>query len=230
MGYKNMSSESNVYKMGKNNMTNIYKKLHNACNTASGVKKGIKVKGMNFNPLLHDDVQRVAMSSLLENGLYPTCNYITDVTDRSVIVTCTMRITDIEDSNNFIIIDGCTAMGGLDKFGTGQAMSYSRKYAFLNALNLKTGLDLEDGYNAKPFEQNSSEPSVEAEPQYADDSIDVEEIKNEIKNTKTIEEFNKVKDKYRDQVQYLIKNNLRAYRQVSDVAGTRQLQLNNNQQ
>ena len=110
-------------------------------------------------------------------------------------------------------------------------MSYSRKYAFLNALNLKTGLDLEDGYNTKPFaQQNSSESSVEAEPQYADDSIDVEEIKNEIKNSKTIEEFNKVKNKYRDQVQYLIKNNLRAYRQVSDVAGTRELQLNNNQQ
>ena len=90
-------------------------------------------------------------------------------------------------------------------------------------------MDLEDGYNAKPFKQNSSEPSVEAEPQYTDDSIDVEEIKNEIKNTKTIEEFNKVKDKYRDQVQYLIKNNLRAYRQVSDVAGVREIQLKNNQ-
>jgi hypothetical protein len=227
-----MSRETNnIYKMGKNMTTNIYKKLHNACNTASAVKKGSKVKGMHFNPLLHDEVQRVAMEVLLENGLYPTCNYVTDVTDKFVIVTCTMRIHDIDDPSSFILIDGCTAMGGLDKFGTGQAMSYSRKYAFLNALNLKTGLDLEDGYNTKPFaQQNSSEPSVEAEPQYADDSIDVEEIKNEIKNTKTIEEFNKVKDKYRDQVQYLIKNNLRAYRQVSDVAGTRQLQLNNNQQ
>ena len=227
-----MSRETNnIYKMGKNMTTNIYKKLHNACNTASAVKKGNKVKGMHFNPLLHDEVQRVAMEVLLENGLYPTCNYVTDVTDKFVIVTCTMRIHDIDDPSSFILIDGCTAMGGLDKFGTGQAMSYSRKYAFLNALNLKTGLDLEDGYNTKPFaQQNSSEPSVEAEPQYADDSIDVEEIKNAIKNSKTIEEFNKVKDKYRDQVQYLIKNNLRAYRQVSDVAGTRELQLNNNQQ
>src|SRR5210317_301290 len=192
-----MSSETNIYQMKGNNMGNIHKKLHNACNHASGVKKANKVSGMPFNPLLHDDVQKVAMAALLENGLYPTCNYITDVTDKFVIVTCTMRIHDIDDPNSFILIDGCTAMGGLDKFGTGQAMSYSRKYAFLNALNLKTGLDLEDGYNTKPFaQQNSSEPSVEAEPQYTDDSIDVEEIKNEIKNSKTIEEFNKVKDKY----------------------------------
>jgi len=76
-----------------------------------------------------------------------------------------VNIYDIKYWNllkSFIIIDGCTAIGKLDKYGTGQAMSYSRKYAFLNALNLKTGLDLEDGYNAKPFEQNSTEKSAEA--------------------------------------------------------------------
>jgi len=169
------------------------------------------------------------MAALLENGLYPTCNYITDVTDKFVIVTCTMKITDVDEPNNFIIIDGCTAMGGLDKYGTGQAMSYSKKYAFLNALNLKTGMDLEDGYNAKPFKQNSSEPSVEAEPTYTDETVDVDQIKDELKNAKTLTEFNAVKTKYREQVQYLIKNNLRAYRQVSDVAGTRELQIKNNQ-
>jgi hypothetical protein len=138
-----------------------------------------------------------------------------------------MKITDIDDPKSFIIIDGCTAIGKLDKYGTGQAMSYSRKYAFLNALNLKTGLDLEDGYNAKPFEQNSVEQS--AEHTYMDESVDVEQIKDELKNAKTLTEFKTVKNKYREQVQYLIKNNLRAYRQVSDIAGTREHQLNNNQ-
>ena len=35
-----MSSENNnVYRMGNKNMTNIHKKLHNACNHASGVRK-----------------------------------------------------------------------------------------------------------------------------------------------------------------------------------------------
>ena len=91
-----MSRETNnIYKMENKNMGNIHKKLYNACNTASGVKKASKVKGMPFNPLLHDDVQRVAMAALLENGLYPTCNYITDVTDKFVVVTCTMKITDV---------------------------------------------------------------------------------------------------------------------------------------
>ena len=224
-----MSSENNnVYRMGSKNMTNIHKKLHNACNHASGVKKASKVKGMPFNPLLHDDVQRVAMEALLKNGLYPTCNYITDVTDRFVIVTCTMRITDIDDPASFVVIEGCTAMGGLDKYGTGQAMSYSKKYAFLNALNLKTGLDLEDGYNAKPFEQNSVEKS--SEPTYLDDEVDVEEIINRIKQTKTDKQLDSVKSQVRSVVNHLKTNNFKAYEQIRDKTREHEVKLTNNKQ
>ena len=228
MGYKTMSSENNVYTINKKNMKNIYQKLYNACNKASGVKKGNK-NGAPFSPLLHDDVQRVAMAALLENGLYATCNYITDVTSKCVIVTCTMKITDIDDPKNFIIIDGCTAMGGLDKYGTGQAMSYSRKYAFLNALNLKTGLDLEDGYNAKPFEENSPEQSVE-EPTRLDDKVDVEYIMTGISNTKSVKELGKLKDEVRDQVMFLKDNNLKAFEQVMKHTREHEVKLNNNQQ
>ena len=46
---------------------------------------------------------------------------------------------------------GCSAMGKLDKFGSGNAMSYARKYAFLNALNLKAGLDNDDGVEVNPL-------------------------------------------------------------------------------
>lgn len=223
-----MSSETNVYQINKTNMKNIYEKLYNACNHASGVKKASKVKGMPFNPLLHDDVQRVAMAALLENRLYATCNYVTDVTPKCVIVTCTMKITDIDDPKNFIIVDGCTAMGGLDKYGTGQAMSYSRKYAFLNALNLKTGMDLEDGYNAKPFEENSTEQS--AEPTYMDDEVDVEGIIKKISNTTTVKQLSTVKDEVRDQVMYLKDNNFKAYEQIRDFSAAHEVKLNNNQQ
>ena len=224
-----MSSENNnVYRMGTNNMSNIHKKLYNACNHASGVKKASKVKGMPFNPLLHDDVQRVAMAALLENGLYPTCNYITEITDKWGIVTCTMRITDIDDPKSFIVIDGCTAMGGLDKYGTGQAMSYSRKYAFLNALNLKTGMDLEDGYNAKPFQQNSVEQS--SEPTYLDDEVDVEEIINRIEQTKTDKQLDSVKSQVRSVVNHLKNNNFKAYEQIRDASRKHEVKLTNNQQ
>ena len=113
-------------------------------------------------------------------------------------------------------------------FGTGQAMSYSRKYAFLNLLNLKTGIKDEDGYEAKPFEQNSPEQSVE-EPTYMDDAIDVEEMKRALQSSNNLKEFKEVKDLIRKDVDFLLRNNLRAYRQVTDVAETRELQLNNGQ-
>ena len=218
--------------MGNENMTkNIYQKLHQACLEAKTVVKGTKVKGMHFNPLEHDAVQDVATQTLLDNRLYATCNYLTEITDKNmVMVICTMKVHDIDEPTSFILVDGCSAMGGLDKFGTGQAMSYSRKYAFLNLLNLKTGIKDDDGFTAKPFKQNSTEPSAETTPQYEDNSVDVETIKDELKNTKTMPQLNVVKDKYRDQVHFLLKNNLRAYRQITDVCGTRELQLNNAQQ
>ena len=194
---------------------NIYQKLHDACLSAKSVKKGAKANGMHFNPLLHDDVQAVATQSLLNNGLYATCNYLTEIVPniKQVMVVCTMKVYDVDDPTQHILVDGCSAFGNLDKFGTGNAMSYSRKYAFLNLLNLKTGIKDEDGYNAVPFEQNSVEQSIE-EPTYADDSIDVEDIKNEIKSAKSLKELGTLAAKYADHIQYLIKNNTKVYQQI----------------
>nr|BAR15805.1 Putative single strand-annealing protein [uncultured Mediterranean phage uvMED] len=208
---------------------NIYQKLHDACLSAKSVKKGAKANGMHFNPLLHDDVQAVATQSLLNNGLYATCNYLTEIVPniKQVMVVCTMRVYDVDDPTQHILVDGCSAFGNLDKFGTGNAMSYSRKYAFLNLLNLKTGIKDEDGYEPKPFE-DSTEQSVE-EPTYMDETIDVEDIKHELKSAKSLKDFNIAKEKHRQNVEYLLRNNLRAYRQVTDIAETRETQLNNGQ-
>ena len=186
---------------------------------------------MHFNPLLHDKVQEVATQALLDNGLYATCNYPTEIVPniKQVMVVCTMKVYDVDDPTQHILVDGCSAFGNLDKFGTGNAMSYSRKYAFLNLLNLKTGIKDEDGYDPKPFEEDSTEQSVE-EPTYMDDTIDVEEMKRALKATNSLAEFNEVKDLIRKDVDFLMRNNLRAYRQVTDIAETRELQLTNGQQ
>jgi hypothetical protein len=216
--------------MGNKNMKkNIYQKLHSACIEAGGVLKADKVSGMRFNPLLHDAVQEKATQALLNNNLYATCNYVTEITDKNmVMVICTMKVHDIEDPTQFIIVDGCSAMGAIDKFGTGNAMSYSRKYAFLNLLNLKTGIKDEDGYEAKPFKEIPKAKANGTGPTYLDEEINVEGIKDEFKNTKTLTEFNIVNEKYKNDIQYLIKNNLRAYRQVSDIAGTHKIKLQSN--
>ena len=212
------------------NKKNIYQKVHSACLSATGVKKGNKVNGMHFRPLLHDDVQEVATQALLDNGLYATCNYLTEIVPniKKVMVVCTMRVYDVDDPTQHILVDGCSSFGDISMFGTGQAMSYSRKYAFLNLLNLKTGITDEDGYEKKPYEQDSPEQSVE-EPTYTDDSIEVESIKDEIKSAKNIKEFNNLAEKYSNHIQYLIKNNTKVYQQIKDVADTKELQLTNGQ-
>jgi len=204
---------------------NIYQKLHKAACEAGGVAKGKKVQGMMFNPLLHDDVQKVAMEALLNNGLYPVCTYTNYVKESFIMVTCSMKIHDIEDPTSHIDIEGCSAMGNLDKFGTGNGMSYAKKYAFLNALNLKTGLDNDDGYKAKPF-NNIPQPSG-TEHDNNHDAVAIEHIKNDMKNAKTIYQLRKLKNyKYKDAFTLAIKKHPAIYKDLNNIYETMETQLN----
>ena len=205
---------------------NIYQKLHQACLSAGGVKKGEKVKGMHFNPLLHDAVQEVATQALLDQKLYPTCSYQTDTHDNYIMVTCFMTIHDIENANEKIEVNGCSAMGGLDKFGTGQAMSYSRKYAFLNLLNLKTGIKDDDGYEAKPFEEVKKIPSTNGNKNIRlDMELDMGLIKDDIKKINDIYALRKWRKANSDLFDSNNKS-LREYRQVTDFYDTHKTKLN----
>ena len=204
---------------------NIYQKLHKAACEAGGVAKGKKVPGMHFNPLQHDEVQKVAMEALLNNGLYPVCTYTNYVKETFIMVTCSMKIHDVEDPTSHIDIEGCSAMGNLDKFGTGNGMSYAKKYAFLNALNLKTGLDNEDGYKAKPF-NNILQPSG-TEHDNNHDAVAITNIENDIKNAQTIYELRKLRSyKYKDAFTLAMKKHLRVYRQLDDLYKTKETTLN----
>jgi hypothetical protein len=208
---------------------NIYQKLHKAACEAGGVAKGKKVQGMHFNPLLHDEVQKVAMEALLNNGLYPVCTYENQMTDSFILVTCNMKIHDVEDPKQFIEVSGCSAMGNLDKFGTGNGMSYAKKYAYLNALHLKTGLDLEDGYNAKPFSTNkipqSSGPKHGSQATHV--NKDVQEIMSDIQGCKNIYEYRKVKKEVDPYIETALKNKSpKLYAEISDLLETRGDELN----
>ena len=205
---------------------NIYQKLHQACLSAGGVKKGEKVKGMHFNPLQHDAVQEVAVQALLDQRLYPMCSYKTDTHDNYIMVTCFMTIHDIENANEKIEVNGCSAMGGLDKFGTGQAMSYSRKYAFLNVLNLKTGIKDDDGYEAKPFEEVKQIPKTNGKKNIKlDMELDMGLIKDDIKKIDDIYALRKWR---KDNSELFDSNNksLREYKQITDLYETHETKLN----
>lgn len=212
--------------MGDKRMKNIYQKLHQACLNAGGVKKGEKVKGMHFNPLLHDAVQEVATQALLDVGLYPTCNYKTESHQDHVMITCFMTVSDVDKPEDKIEISGCSAMGGLDKFGTGQAMSYSRKYAFLNLLNLKTGIKDDDGYEAKSFEELKKIPKSNGKKNIKlDMELDMGRIKSDIQKIDDIYALRKWKAEHSDLFDSNNKS-LREYRQIDDFYTNHETKLN----
>jgi hypothetical protein len=204
---------------------NIYQKLHKAACEASGVVKGKKVPGMHFNPLQHDEVQKVAMEALLSNGLYPVCTYSNELTDSYIMVTCFMKIHDIDNPTDYVEINGCSAMGNLDKFGTGNGMSYAKKYAFLNALNLKTGLDNDDGYEAKPFkaskESNATKAndSINQTQQIAGEvNINIEDMKKSFASAIHLPRLKHLKDTvYADQIKYLQTKNPNEFSELKRV-------------
>jgi hypothetical protein len=212
---------------------NIYQKLHKAACEASGVVKGKKVPGMHFNPLQHDEVQKVAMEALLSNGLYPVCTYSNELTDSYIMVTCFMKIHDIDNPTDYVEINGCSAMGNLDKFGTGNGMSYAKKYAFLNALNLKTGLDNDDGYEAKPFKANKesnakANDSINQTQQIAGEiNINIEDMKKSFASAIHLPRLKHLKDTvYADQIKYLQTKNPNEFSELKKVYEHRMEQLN----
>jgi hypothetical protein len=213
---------------------NIYQKLHKAACEASGVVKGKKVPGMHFNPLQHDEVQKVAMEALLSNGLYPVCTYSNELTDSYIMVTCFMKIHDIDNPTDYVEINGCSAMGNLDKFGTGNGMSYAKKYAFLNALNLKTGMDSDDGYEAKLFksskESNATKAndSINQTQQIAGEvNINIEDMKKSFASAIHLPRLKHLKDTvYADQIKYLQTKNPNEFSELKRVYENRMEQLN----
>ena len=213
---------------------NIYQKLHKAACEASGVVKGKKVPGMHFNPLQHDEVQKVAMEALLSNGLYPVCTYSNELTDSYIMVTCFMKIHDIDNPTDYIEINGCSAMGNLDKFGTGNGMSYAKKYAFLNALNLKTGLDNDDGYEAKLFKSSKESNATKAnysinqtQQQAGEVNINIEDMKKSFASAIHLPRLKHLKDTvYADQIKYLQTKNPNEFSELKRVYENRMEQLN----
>ena len=168
------------------------------------------------------------MEALLSNGLYPVCTYSNELTDNYVMVTCFMKIHDIDNPTDYIEINGCSAMGNLDKFGTGNGMSYAKKYAFLNALNLKTGLDNDNGYKAVPFKsiKESQTSDGTTEHQFGGGSIDIEDIKNEFAQAIHLPRLKHLKDTvYADQIKYLQHKNPNALSELKKVYESRMEQL-----
>ena len=134
---------------------NIFQKLADASKSADIVTKS-KAEGVVWNPLSHDSVSKVAMEALNKAGLYPVCTFGEPTITHGkgmdyATMICNMKLINVENPTE--IIEVCTsAHFSLNDHATGKGMSYARKYAFLNILNLETKEDLDKGHNVDTHE------------------------------------------------------------------------------
>ena len=137
---------------GKENGTggkNIYEKLLNVWSNVETVIKGKKNTGMPFNPILHDEVNRVTRQALINERLLAIPRYVNQRTiENYFYLECNLTLINVDNPREKLEIEGASAFAKIDKYATGNAMSYATKYAYLKALALETGEDSEDGFNA----------------------------------------------------------------------------------
>jgi hypothetical protein len=94
---------------------------------------------------------------------------------------------------------------------------------------LKTGLDLEDGYNAKPFSTNKIPQSSGTKhgSQATHVNKDVQEIMSDIQGCKNIYEYRRVKKEVDPYIETALKNKSpKLYAEISDLLETRGDELN----
>ena len=126
--------------------------------------------------------------------------------------------------------------GGLDDEAPKKAMTDAMTKAFSHlgmSADVFLGMFENNKYVEdlkKEFSQKQNSVVQTTEPAYMDDTVDVDEIKNEISAAKTEKQFYAVKNKLRLKVNYLKNNNFKAYEQIRDYTRKHEATLSNNQQ
>jgi len=162
---------------------NIYQKLAEASISADIVTKS-KAEGVKWNPLSHDSVSKVAMDALNKAGLYPVCTFNEPIITQGkgmdyATMICNMKLINVENPSETIEV--CTSSHfALNDHATGKGMSYARKYAFLNVLNLETREDLDEG---KEVPQHQTKKDIKDK-----DVKDVSNAKSSAEKKKVIED------------------------------------------
>jgi len=145
---------------------------------------------------------------------------IMEHSDRAVIMKCIISTKDPE----FIVSEGYSKQYR-DKAGyldLATSFSFARALTYLgildNDLTSKEEYD-ELGLNIRKKDKDTSQ---------LNDDVDVEEIKESFKQAVHLPRLNFLRDAvYGKQIDYLLKNRLRDYRQITDVFETRKHQLEN---
>ena len=113
------------------------------------VPRSPKKNGMHFNPIEHDQVTKVIRKALIDNKLLAVPKYLNQRTIENYFYTeCNLTLINVENPREKLEVEGASAFAKIDKYATGNAISYATKYAYLKGFCLETGMDNEDGFPA----------------------------------------------------------------------------------
>ena len=113
------------------------------------VPRSPKKNGMHFNPIEHDAVTKVIRKALIDNKLLAVPKYLNQRTIENYFYTeCNLTLINVENPREKLEVEGASAFAKIDKYATGNAISYATKYAYLKGFCLETGMDNEDGFPA----------------------------------------------------------------------------------
>jgi hypothetical protein len=130
-------------------MKNIHQRLAEVMGKVTYIQKD-KKQGMRYSIVSHDVVTAKVRPALLEAGIvyYPTAVRNEQVGNRTQC-HITMAFVNIDDPEDFIMVESFGY--GIDEQdkGPGKAMSYAVKYALLKTLGLETGDDPDMDQNSK---------------------------------------------------------------------------------
>ena len=101
---------------------NIYQKLHDACLSAGSVKKGAKANGCTSIHCYMMMYKQQQHKPCLDNGLYATCNYLTEIVPNYKTSNGRMyyaKFMMLMIQHNIYLLMVVQHLEILDKFGTG---------------------------------------------------------------------------------------------------------------
>lgn len=171
---------------------NVFQRMEIAQRAFQYVFKPV-VKEINWRPVLHDNVARLARAALLEAGLYAlqtvvdhgwgperhSTNYKGKpvITVNSWVKVETWYINRDEPSDRFCVTTIGEGGDSADK-GMGKATSYACKFGHLKAFGVETGEDAESEMNNFEAEPSPEAPQPEAPKEDPDERQELfEELK-----------------------------------------------------
>lgn len=145
---------------------NIYQKIFKVMESVDFIQKDNKMVAGQYKAVLHDAVVAKLRPAIIENRmvLIPSVTSSSQDGNRTE-VTINVKVVNVDDPNDFIMVEGVGQGIDTQDKGVGKAISYAFKYVLLKLFFLETGDDPErDNVNFKPSETGDEKKSLKTNP------------------------------------------------------------------